>query len=188
MSEDERFATLVSQWQGDFLGREKDEGVGLLWKEGGWVELVAELQRVAPRTARRLAEHLAASKESLVLNVLDALAITDRTAREERFRQLDLAPPFAPFRQVMESIEPPMPTRFARRIEAWLDLASGIETRGARPEVAPPSAVGREVTHGKFGRGVIRAVEPGPMEIATVEFADGSTRRLAMRFLEQRES
>lgn len=194
-ADDVAFSTLLERWTGDHLGWEKDEGIGLLWKEGGFTELLLELHRRAPRTTRRLAERLAETSGEtggqraggrLVLDFVDSLSTADVAERERRWSELDLGPPSSDLDGALRALEPPMPAKYRRRLLEWLDLASAIEARATHDAGADASAsspVGRAVDHAKLGRGVIRAIAG---DIATVELESGDVKRIAMRFLQLR--
>lgn len=179
-ADDEAFDRLVQQWRGDHLGPAKDEGIGLLWKEGGIVELLVALHDGAPRTMAALADRLAAldAKDTSVRAFLDAWGRPSPREREDALSAIDLYAPLGTLADALAALEPPMPRRFRERIEAWLDLARGIElrARGTTTERRTPETV----SHPKLGRGRVLS-DLG--DRAIVRFEDGSERTLLWRFL-----
>lgn len=183
LEQDPAFARLVAEWRGDRLGPEKNEGIGILWKEGGIVELLVALHEAAPRTMAALADRLLAldSGDGLMRGFLDAWSRPTPAERTAALDDLDLYPPLASFAEALARLEPPMPRRFRERIEAWLDLARAIEARTG----CPPPAARRPiaVSHPKFGMG---EVLDDLGDRARVRFEDGSEKTLLWSYLAMR--
>lgn len=182
---DAAFPTLLERW--DSLGWEKDEGIGLLFKEGGYVEFLGELARRAPRTLTCVLDEMDArgTPHTLIREVSLALALPDLAQRRARLSTLeDLYEPRTDFETALRNLDPPMSRTFAARLVGWVDLAANIEMRASGLAVEQPATpLGKTVAHPKFGRGVIRKYE-GPHEIATIEFEEHGEKRIALRFVE----
>ncbi len=105
----------------------------------------------------------------------------------ESLVELDLASPNGDFRTTLQRLEEPMAGKYVRRIEAWLEMAAGIEARSlgapSSTELPSGSSIGRSVSHPKFGRGVVRAVEIGGSVLLTVEFEEHGVKRIAEGFV-----
>ncbi len=129
MTLDPALERLVQQWRSDHLGPDKGEGVGLLWKEGGFVELLVALHRTAPRTMAALAEQLATVEpiDTRMRDFLTALG-SPETDREDAFEAVDLYLPRQDFADALDGLEPPMAPRFRDRIVDWLEAARGVES------------------------------------------------------------
>lgn len=172
---DPQFARLLADWREE-LGPEKNEGIGLLWKEGGIEALFDVLRLETPRTANALAGALAAAAPddhaflgTAFTRFLAAMTAPTRREREARLSEHELAVPIR-WRDALAMLEPPMPKRFRERIEAWLDRARGIERRCDGAVEAPAIQVGSAVYHPAFGEGVVSAVQD---TTATVTFSVG---------------
>ncbi len=198
-SEDPSFDAWVRQWGDGTLGLEEDEGLGLLWKEGLFSELLSSLHRRAPRTmaafAQRLAEGAPPLKEDsgyIPRRILDAWLAAMALPQRERTARLDaleLLETKRELRSALEELDPPMPSRFRHRLEAWLDAAEGIEGRAREGASARPPTfeVGSRVEHLQFGAGVVTAVRPGDNPLVTVQLAGGDTKKVLARFLQPRD-
>jgi hypothetical protein len=195
-SQDPAFSHLVSAWTDGTLGFYKDEGIGLLWKEGLVSDLLVAMFRRAPRTMHALGSILAkdapafAADDSYVPGrlVAEFVAIMDLplTERRERFDALDLAEPAEEFPSTLRAIEPPMERRFARALESWVETAAGIEARLDAPkaeQAAAPLVAGAVVRHAKWGEGTITGVSRGDPPVVTVRFASVGDKKLSAAFL-----
>lgn len=171
--DDDAFATLLEDWR-EHLGPEKDEGLGLLWKEGG-IEALLELMRgEVPRVMAALARALAADHEGddsfageMLSRYLWAMSPPSRAERLARLDEVDLNEP-SKWSVALHQLDPPMPKRFRSRIEAWLDRARGIERRCAGIIEPKRIEVGSKVVHDTFGEGIVTAIQDS---VVTVQFA-----------------
>jgi hypothetical protein len=136
--DDASFQRLLEQWVGDHLGSDKNEGLGLLRKEGGFETFLDALHRRAPRTMAALAAASSrhGAHEVDLARVAEALVLP-RRARDHALEKLDLVPPMRSLDAALEQLDPPMHARDRARIEAWLDLARAIEVRCMVPPPGP---------------------------------------------------
>lgn len=140
--DDPQFARLLADWREE-LGPEKDEGIGLLWKEGG-------IEALSRRSARRGGTR----RSRISRRGVHAISRGDDGSHASRARgspEHDLAVPIR-WRDALAMLEPPMPKRFRERIEAWLDRARGIERRCDGAMETPAIQGGSAVYHGRRRR------------------------------------
>lgn len=195
-AEDPAFSRLVSAWVDGALGFDKDEGIGLLWKEGYVSNLLVTLHRRAPRTMRALGLVLAKDAPAFTDDgdyvptrlVAEFVAIMDLPVaeRRERFYAIELEEPTDDLPSTLRTLEPPMERRFARALEGWVETAAGIEARLDSPRTSAPAspfAVGGTVVHAKWGEGTITAVADGEPLVVTVRFASAGEKKLSAAFL-----
>lgn len=195
-ADDQAFTGWMQQWTDGTLGGDKDEGLGLLWKEGLFSELLGSLYRRAPRTMAALAARLAKDAPELrddgayiprrlLAAYLDAMALPPR-ARTARLDELELTETRQDLADALRELEPPMSAKYRHRLESWLDMAAGIEARSSGATAQPPAtlAPGARVRHPELGPGTVTAIRPGPRPLATVEFELHGSRKLLASFLE----
>jgi hypothetical protein len=192
---DAAFERFVAAWTNGWLGLDKHEGVGLLWKEGLISDFLATVFRRAPETLRALGERLAEGAPAmaadtsyvprrLILEFVEAMRLP-LGERRARFNAFDLPEPGQELSAALAELEPPMERRFRMAIEAWIDAAAAIEARCNAPVVIaePTFVVGAKVSHAQWGPGVIVALSPGPTPIATVAFAEQGQKKVLVSFL-----
>lgn len=197
-AEDASFEVLFERWT--TLGHDKHEGLGLLWKEGYIGAFLAVLHRRAPRTMGVLAERLAEGAPEfrqdtgyiprrLMAEFVRAMGLPFK-ARNEHLFQLEISGG-GDLTEFLDRLEPPMESRFRSRLEAWLDLAAGIEARAdgtAKPVASGALGVGSKVMHAQWGSVVITALRAGVKPLATVDFREHGVKKLLVSFLTAEET
>lgn len=197
--EDTAFSQLVGRWSDGSLGFDKDEGIGLLWKEGLIGAFLAAFYARAPRTMAALGELLAREAppygedtgyvpRRLVFEYANAMSLAPKQ-RNDRLDELEIGYFVAKpdLRAVFSEIEPPMPRRFRETLEGWVDLAAGIEQRANSPApraAARSFAVGAKVRHAQWGAGIITSLKEGPRPAAVVNFAGVGEKKVLADFLQ----
>jgi hypothetical protein len=193
-SRDPAFSRFLSAWGDGSLGPDKDEGYGLMWKDGYISCLLITLWRRAPLTMRALGDQLAdgappfgEDREAyiprrLISDFVSAMGQPPQE-RKDRLRSMEIAEPLGDLHYAFKQIAPPMGRKYRLALEAWLDLAATIEDSATAqsPTAAPAFGLGARVRHAQWGDGVVRELKHG--SVAIVDFGAAGSKKVVTRFL-----
>ncbi|MFT5355642.1 MAG: hypothetical protein ACI9KE_002861 [Polyangiales bacterium] len=137
------FDQLLDDLLSSHLGPDKTEGIGLLWKLGGFTELLIDLHRRAPHVLVALAREAAREPQSdeRFARFLKAWSEPSEKERTSAMAVAGFAPPVGTLFEILDALEPPMPEPYLARIADWLDRAESLE----RGFLAAPTTALRDV-------------------------------------------